>query len=209
MSSQQFHKSINDLLFLPWIGGQYGDNSMFEIPILIVGESNYTDDLEREEPHATFTHRLIEAIICGSWKHNFFSNIQRTFVEEAKPKEVRAQFWHSVAHHEYIQDWLPKPGVPPSEEMWKKGKSIFQEVVTELQPKCILFVCKRVYDEVARDRDFPQSSPSLTFDGGSRETLQIQDARVTYILHPTWNGFRKSRGVVHELIHVSGGKTWV
>lgn len=207
MSSRQFHKPINDLLFLPWIGKQYGNDSMFKVPILIVGESNYTDNLEREEPHAYFTHKLIEDIIKGSWKHKFFSNIQRAFVEEAKPEELRKQFWHSVAHHEYIQDWLPEPGVPPSKEMWKKGKPIFQEVVTELQPKCILFVCKRVYNEVAQD--FPQISPSLTFDEGSRKTLQIQDARATYIVHPTRNGFRKSRGVVRELIQVSGGKTWV
>jgi hypothetical protein len=102
--------NINNLLFQPWVGKEYGTDSKFEIPILIVGESNYTDDQNREQPHSTFTQRLIDDIIEGRWKHRFFSNIQRTFVENANTQESRSGFWHSVAHHEYIQDWLPSPG---------------------------------------------------------------------------------------------------
>ncbi len=175
-----------------------------------MGESNYTDDIEREEPHSIFTHRLIESIIDASWKHRFFSNIQRTFVESADTKELRHQFWHSVAHHEYIQDWLPSPGVAPTEEMWTKASPIFKEVVAELKPKCILFVCKRTYIKVAPE--FKHGYP-LEFDGDirdlPRDTRQIQDALATYVFHPTRHGFRKSRGGVRNLIKISGGKTWI
>jgi hypothetical protein len=77
MNNQEIQIDTNEnLLFQPWVGSQYGNESLFKIPVLIVGESNYTDDIEREKPHSTFTHRLIESIINGSWKHNFFSNIQ-------------------------------------------------------------------------------------------------------------------------------------
>lgn len=99
---------MNNLLFQPWKGEQYGSNSIFKIPVLIVGESNYTDDLEGAKPHSQFTHKLIRSIITAEWKHRFFSNIQRTFVENANTEESRKEFWHSVAHHEYIQDWLPQ-----------------------------------------------------------------------------------------------------
>ncbi len=193
---------MGNRLFEPWKGNQYGDESIFKIPILIVGESNYTDNLEREKPHDTFTHRLISSIIDASWKHRFFSNIQRTFVENADTEDSRKQFWNSVAHHEYIQDWLPKSGVPPTEEMWENAKPIFEEVVSELNPKCILFACKRVYNHVALDFS---PSDSLIFNGGNRNTLQVQDALATYVNHPTRYGFRNSRGVVHELILKSGG----
>jgi len=192
MNKQKIEFGNKNLLFQPWVGSQYGVHSLFKIPILIIGESNYTDNLEREKPHDTFTHRLIESIINGSWKHNFFSNIQRTFVESANTQELRSEFWHSVAHHEYIQDWLPRPGIAPSREMWAKAKPMFQEVVAELKPKCVLFVCKRVHAQVSPH--FPRSTPlnvdgsyppTLTAYGNSHPTLQIDDALASWIYHPS------------------------
>lgn len=214
MNNQKIQLANENLLFQPWVGSQYGTDSLFKIPILIVGESNYTDNLEREKPHDTFTHRLIESIISGSWKHNFFSNIQRTFVEDANTQALRTKFWHSVAHHEYIQNWLPHPGIAPSEEMWAKAKPIFQQVVAELKPKCVLFVCKRVYKRVSPD--FPSSTPlsvdgshpaTLIAYGNSHLTLQIDDALASWIYHPTspYGGFRKPRGIVSPLIQAAGG----
>jgi hypothetical protein len=185
---------------------------------MIVGESNYTDCEKREEPHITFTHRLIDSIIEGSWRHNFFSNIQRTFVENANTRELRSEFWHSVAHHEYIQDWLPSPGVAPNEEMWQKAKPIFQEVVAELKPKCILFVSKRVFDRVKID--FPADAPltinennplTLKIYNTSHTTIKISNALASWICHPTSHrgGFRRPRGVVSPLVEAAGGKAWV
>ncbi len=205
-----------NLLFQPWVGDHYGSDSLFKIPILIVGESNYTDNIDRERPHDTFTHRLIESIIDGRCKHRFFSNIQQTFVDNATDKDLRKKFWHSVAHHEYVQDWLPRPRVRPSESMWQKAKPIFKDVVAELKPKCILFVCKSVYCQVLSD--FPQSTPLVT-DGSypptlniyknPHPTLQIGDALASWIYHPTCHrgGFRRPRGIVKPLIKASGGDT--
>jgi hypothetical protein len=210
--------NINNLLFQPWIGNQYGNESIFEVPILIVGESNYTNCKKREEPHSTFTHRLIGSIIEGCRRHNFFSNIQRTFVENANTQTLRSEFWHSVAHHEYIQDWLPSPGVAPDEKMWQEAKPIFQQVVAELKPKCILFVCKRVFDQVKLD--FPADSP-LTINevysttskiyNTSHTTIKVDNALASWIYHPTSprGGFRRPRGIVSPLIMAAGGKTWV
>ncbi len=210
--------TINNILFQPWKGEQYGNESIFKIPILIVGESNYgvSEGLEKDAP---FTHGLINSIIKGCWKHRFFSNIQRTFVESADTEKLRREFWHSVAHHEYIQDWLPSPGVAPTEEMWTKASPIFKEVVAELKPKCILFVCKRVYDRVSAE--FPDSTP-LIVDGSyspvtlsiyksSHSTVQINAALASWIYHPTSRrgGFRRSREIVSSLIKSAGGKTYL
>lgn len=203
--------TINNLLFQPWIGAQYGNESIFKIPILIVGESNHGIS-KGAEKDAVFTRELINKIIDARWKHNFFSNIQRTFVENANAQELRSKFWHSVAHHEYIQDWLPKPRIAPSEEMWKKAKPIFREVVAELKPKCILFVCKRVFDRISLD--FPASTPlvidnSLTLEiyQNPHPTVKIDNALASWIYHPTAprGGFRRPRGVVSPLIKAAGG----
>ena len=51
--------NIDNLLFQPWRGKHYGSESIFQIPILIVGESNYTKDPEKEKPHSEFTRQLI------------------------------------------------------------------------------------------------------------------------------------------------------
>jgi hypothetical protein len=182
---------------------------------LIVGESNYTKDPEKEKPHSEFTRQLIERIIKGSWKHLFFSNIQRTFVEDANTEELRYKFWHSVAHHEYIQDWLPCKGKAPNEEMWKKAKPIFQDIVAELKPKCILFVCKQVFDRVSED--FPTSTPlvidkdyplALEIYKNPHPTVKIDNALASWIYHPTSRrgGFRRPRRIVSPLIKSAGGK---
>lgn len=216
MNNQKKQIFNENLLFQPWVGSQYGVDSLFKIPILIVGESNYSNDTEKEKPHSTFTHRLIESIINGSWKHNFFSNIQRTFVENANTQELRTEFWRSVAYHEYIQDWLPRPGIAPSEEMWAKAKPMFQEVVAELRPKCVLFVSKGVYKRVSSDFHFPSSTPlnvdgsyppTLTVYGNSHPTVQIDDALASWIYHPSSyrGGFRRPRGIVCPLIKAAGG----
>ena len=207
--------NIDSLLFQPWQGKHYGSESIFQIPILIVGESNYTEDPEKEKPHSEFTHRLIERIIKGSWKHRFFSNIQRTFVEDANTEELRYKFWHSVAHHEYIQDWLPCAGEAPNEEMWEKAKPIFRDVVAELKPKCILFVCKRVFVRVSKD--FPTSTPlvidkdypsTLEIYKDPHPTVRIDNALASWIYHPSspLGGFRRPRGIVSSLVKSAGGK---
>ncbi|MEA5485566.1 MULTISPECIES: hypothetical protein [Pseudanabaena] len=204
---------IDNLRFQPWQGNRYGNESIFQIPILIVGESNHGVS-EGAEKDAFFTHLLINSIIDARWRHNFFSNIQRSFVENANTQELRSEFWHSVAHHEYIQDWLPRPEVAPDEEMWKKAKPIFREVVAELKPKCILFVCKRVFDRVSLD--FPASNPlfidadnSLTLEiyQNPHPTVKIDNVLASWIYHPTSRrgGFRRPRGVVSSLIKSAGG----
>jgi hypothetical protein len=209
--------TIDNFLFHPWIGNQYGNESIFKISILIVGESNYGVTGGPEED-AIFTHKLINSIIDASWKHNFFSNIQRTFVENASTQELRSEFWHSVAHHEYIQDWLPTHGIAPSETMWEKAKPIFKEVVAELKPKCVLFVCKRVFERISLD--FPASDP-LVIDTdnsliseiykNSHPTVNINNALASWIYHPTSRrgGFRRPRRIVSSLIKSAGGTPWV
>lgn len=202
--------SQKSLLFQPWVGEKYGSDSLFGIPILIVGESNYTDNPEREQPHATFTQRLIQNVTDGCRRHRFFRYVQCAFRDNVTP----AEFWQSVAHHEYIQDWLPSYSVPPSEAMWEKAKPLFQEVVDELQPKCILFIGRGVYDRVSKD--FPRSKDlniddeeSLSVYQSVHPTIQIDNAIGTWIYHSAaWgrkSGFKKPGGVVSKVVQAAGG----
>ncbi|BAU11487.1 hypothetical protein LEP3755_19810 [Leptolyngbya sp. NIES-3755] len=208
MSSQLLEATKEKLLFEPWVGKNYGERSRFGISILIVGESNYTDDPEREKPHSTFTHRLIKDAIAGCQKHRFFRYIRRTFIDDISPKE----FWHSVAYYEYIQDWLHCPGGRPDEEMWQKAKPLFQDVVNELKPECILFVSKGVYDRASQE--FSSSTPLTIHDEialriykPSHPTVQIHQALASWIYHPSsrYGGFRRPKPVNNALVQAAGG----
>lgn len=208
MNNQLIEVSDEKLLFKPWVGKNYGNRSLFGVPILIVGESNYTDDPEREKPHSTFTHRLIEDAIAGCQRHRFFKYIRRTFNDDISP-EV---FWNSIAYQEYIQDWLPCPGVRPNEKMWEKAKPLFRDVVHELKPECVLFVSKGVYDQVSQD--FLSSTPlticddvALKIYNSSHSTAQVHQALASWIYHPSSRrgGFRRPRPVVKSLVRAAGG----
>lgn len=215
MNNQEIKIDSKNLLFQPWVGKQYESGGLFNIPILIVGESNYADDEEkkRQHPHSEFTRRLIKETIDGSRKLRFFSYLQQMFVENATDKDLREEFWHSVAHHEYIQDWLPRPRVRPSKEMWEKAEPVFQDVVDKLKPKCILFV-KSVYDRVSSKFesstpaiDLSSSHPStLKLYGSSHPIMRIDNALASWVYHPCAQGrggFRRARGIVSPLLEAA------
>ncbi|MBD1845457.1 hypothetical protein H6F89_19005 [Cyanobacteria bacterium FACHB-63] len=104
--------------------------------------------------------------------------------------------------------------------MWTEAKPIFQEVVAELQPQCILFVCKRVFHRVSQDFShtnplsieenaiYKNPHPVLKID---LEIAKIAPAIASYINHPNCprGGFHRARPVVKSLIETAGGKAWI
>lgn len=98
--------------------------------------------------------------------------------------------------------------------MWEKVKPLFQQVVDELQPKCILFIGRRVYDRASKD--FMRSKDLNTDDKESlsvyqsvHPTIQVDNAIGTWIYHSaSWgrrSGFNKPKGVVSKLVQAAGG----
>ena len=146
----------------------------------------------------------------GSLEVVFFRYVQCAFGKEITSEE----FWHSVAHHEYIQNWLEYPGARPSEEMWERAKPLFREIVEELKPKCILFIGKCVYSRVSKDFLLSQALDitdveSLSVYQGVHPTIQIDDAIGTWVYHSAAfghkSGLKKPKGVVSKLVQNAGG----
>jgi len=211
MNSQVIQVKSENILFQPWVGGQYGCESIFKIPILIVGESNWGVS-EGAERDSTFTHRLIESIIDASWKHNFFSNIQSTFMEKANSEDSRKEFWSSVAHCEYIQDWLPRPGISPTEDMWKKAAPIFKDVVEQLNPKCILFTGKGVFHRASAGLSISNLAVDEIFAPtyqNPHSSVKINGALASWVYHPAAFGglghYKRARVVANPLVKAVGG----
>lgn len=96
--------------------------------------------------------------------------------------------------------------------MWEKAKPLFQDVVNELKPQCILFVSKGVYNQASKD--FSSSEPLTIHDEvalriykSSHSTVRIHQALASWIYHPSsyWGGFRRPRPVVKALVQAAGG----
>jgi hypothetical protein len=185
----------------PWIGDNYGTKSLFGVPVLIVGESNYGEAEQRNDRYAT--RKIINNVIRKEWNIRFFSNIQRCFVEEAQSIESRVAFWNSVAHYEYLQHMLSGPYEQPQEHMWSGSRAAFEKVLRRLRPKCILFASKRLYQRVRESFEAGRTD----VESLSPDVLTIDDAVATFIKHPTWYGFRKSRPRVRRMLKHAGGRT--
>src|ERR1700757_949280 len=94
-------RSVN---FLPFVGSTYGYQSAFGIPVLVLGESHYTDT-GRKSFQSSFTRDVIDDVISGD-EYRFFTQVSKTFLGERSvdPKT----FWNSVAFYNFIQTVIRK-----------------------------------------------------------------------------------------------------
>jgi hypothetical protein len=192
--------------FQPWRGEYYGVPGLFGIPILIVGESHHGFPHEADDQQ--FTRSCIQQIEDGTWRHRFFSNIASSFLGGVVSGEPACRLWPSVAFYNYVQDLLPGPGEAPTEAMWSKAHPAFGTVLERLLPACILFVCRRLFDQV---KTMYPAAPSLYVDGRERETISVplprgDTALSSYILHPTYRGWRRQAPWVRSLVETAGGR---
>ncbi len=188
-----------DIRFQPWVGENYGKGGIFGVPVLTVGESNYGGSSGRKKD-AEFTREMIQCTIEAR-RHRFFSGVQQCFVKDAASIESRREFWSSVAHIEFIQDWMSGPGIRPTESMYERDRLVFEAIVRQLKPKCILFACKRLYWQIESNYQERESAKKRQYD-----SFQINGALATCVSHPARYGFQKSRPIVKWMLKSVGGK---
>lgn len=72
---------MSKALFRSWVGKNYGRNSMFGIPVMVLGESQY-DWKDRDITQAAVTAALIKEEVFGEFEgknRKFFANIVSAF----------------------------------------------------------------------------------------------------------------------------------
>jgi len=118
------------VIFLPFVGRSYGYRSAFGIPVLVLGESHYTDSARKSFP-SSFTCDVMDDVISGD-EYRFFTQASKTFLGEKSvdPKT----FWNSVAFYNFIQTVVEK-GKRPKAEMWRDAERPFLEVLEALKPR--------------------------------------------------------------------------
>lgn len=201
MSADEHAALVTQPRFRPWVGERYHSEGR----VLVVGESHHGPARHNDDPH--FTSSGIRAVISGSWsKLRYFKNLQRVFAAHLNLDETcKAQFWNGVAFYNYVQEMISRPGIAPSRRALNEAAAPFRHVVEELQPHCILFACKRLFHEVTNHYEI---GAPLHKGADKRATLAIPHATgtavATYILHPTYRGFRKQQAWVTALVRRGG-----
>jgi hypothetical protein len=122
--------------FKPWIGKNY-EKSMFEIPILIMGESHWQWKEDVGGPLTTIN--FIQENVDGDWRHDQMKRVFKTFLNDDFTDENIKKFWHSVAYYNYIQEIVGgAPECRPTAKMWKDGEECFLEILEQLKPRCLV-----------------------------------------------------------------------
>ena len=186
----------DDVYFLPWIGDNYGAQSRWGKPVLIVGESHYSS----EEKGRQFTRNCVQKHIDG-WDKSFWTNIRYCLGN----REIsRNDFWHSVAFYNYVQEIVEGHKDRPTAEMWETAKKPFQDVVAQLRPQCIVVLGKTTTWKHLPTPD-RKVKKRLEANGESSPLAYYGNALAGRIHHPS-RGFssRRWRPLVHRLIAEAG-----
>jgi hypothetical protein len=121
-------KALPNVKFLPFKGRSYGYGSPFGIPVMVLGESHYSNK-DREAP--TLTRDVMKEVAAGrGW--NFFTRASATFL--GKQSVDARSFWNSVVFYNFVQTAIKKNS-RPSPQMWQDSEQPFREVLEWLNPR--------------------------------------------------------------------------
>lgn len=133
--------------FAPWVGSDY-ERGLKGLRLLIVGESHYGSK-PYERP--TVTPEVIKASALRQKhplatvkprKHSHFAKIMASTLSVSKSSSIsgpeRKDFWSRVAYYNFIQEFLAKPRVAPSQNAWSRSEGAFLQVLEVLRPQLII-----------------------------------------------------------------------
>jgi hypothetical protein len=115
---------------------------------LILGESHYCDTAPE---YAAFTVEKVRELGQGQKKRfTFFTKTQRLITggRGSLPRASREDFWERVAFYNFVQSFLPRPGVKPTEAMWIAAREPFLATLTDLAPEAVLILGDRLRDNL-------------------------------------------------------------
>jgi hypothetical protein len=131
--------------FLPFVGDRYGDESVWEQPVLILSESHYGKNATYPE----FTRAVIEDYMAGDRDgYAFFTNVIKAFLGTLPDDRMRREFWRNVSYYVYVQRALDGPRVRPTDHDWESSSAAFEEVCSALSPALILVLGTNTWNEL-------------------------------------------------------------
>jgi len=174
--------------FQPWIGKNYSTGGMFEIPILILGESIYEWEDEKLSPDRVV--ELVRNNATGLETHKFYTNLFLAFTQKQRTVENKRIFWDSVSHFNYIISPIQGgPRIAPTSQMVKDAKSEFFNRIEMLGtiPSCVIVLGKRLWGYLPEQGE---QGPDIVINDMKHRTLIYngvcqKQIYLTWIYHPS------------------------
>lgn len=205
-----FKEYSSKVKFHPWVGNNYKNEDK---RLLILGESHYgvkesecTDDDKKK-----FTNTLIKNYCLGDYKgrsKRYWTNIMQSVKGKLHNEIDKTEFWSEVSFYNYIQKFVGEtPKTAPTPEMWKEAEEPFFEVLEFLQPKHILVLSKRLWQQMTFQNSYPL--PDILTNGIIRDVwaykLENNSAKAitTWLYHPSYR-FNRSNDhlIVKKLLEL-------
>jgi len=137
---------MRGLFFEPWKGKNYGDDSAFGIPVMVLGESHYDPENRKNR---RITIELIEDELDGGSGYRFFTNIAASFLGAIPDADQRAKFWKAVVYYTYIQGFVgAKPRMRPTDAMWANSAESFSKVLEKYRPRLVAVFGYGLWEEL-------------------------------------------------------------
>jgi hypothetical protein len=180
----------NERFFEPWVGARYG-RGLFDIPILVVGESHYDwGGREVDVPNTSeVTRYVVGCWVAGERKR--FSTVTTTIFigRNPSPGEV-AEFWGSVAFYNFVQSWVGDAArIRPEDSQWEGNEESFRAVLSELEPKVVVVLGNQNWNNLPSFDDLgdhePISAGSVSSDAGYYATGPKTRALAVQTRHPS------------------------
>lgn len=175
---------------LPFVGPNYKQETPWGLPIMVVGESHYSD----EPLYPEFTREVVGKMLDGSWRPwmNFFTRTVGVFQGEWSSRELRRKFWSSSVFYNYVQESVGAYArMRPTEEMWRKAAPAFEEVLIQFEPGFVLVLGTEVWANLPAPTKL--GPPVVLPDGQTRESrLYFNDAGYAFtfgMAHPSSFGW--------------------
>jgi hypothetical protein len=181
----------SNVFFRRWKGAEYGSNSPWGMPVMILGESFYGDDEGAKNPD--FAILLITDAVKDGYRNTFLDGTACAFLGKSPDDKEYRGFWNSVVYHVYVQESVgPSARSRPTPDMWRRGEQGFLEVLAQYQPGFVLAVGKGLYENLP---NCGAQGPTISLpDGASRESWLYPNSRgdaLTFsINHPSSWKFR-------------------
>jgi hypothetical protein len=131
--------------FQPFEGSSYRTPTLFPGRLLILGESHYLGEPEKDNT-PDFTQRILRKVaadhLMTKWKTPYFRNLFYVFTgksNRAVEQEDWETFWESIAFYNYVQSARLTHGrMRPNRDEWQEANAPFRTVLSRLQPELIL-----------------------------------------------------------------------
>jgi hypothetical protein len=121
-------KTLRHVRFMPFVGDSYGYDSPFGIPVMVLGESHYS---EKNHEGSSLTSDVMKKVMDGA-RWNFITRVSATFL--GKQSVDARSFWNSVVFYNFVQTAIKKNS-RPTKQIWVDSEQPFCEVLDWLDPR--------------------------------------------------------------------------